>query len=155
MSPDDSAHPAVDALLDGLRCVLGDTCLLHRLAFAYRWNAAGPGAEAAEAEFDAQSRALGEALDPIAEHIRLLGGAAFCDYSREAAPNEAFASIGLLTTADMRRRLADGHRSALLSVEAAMDVAHDFGDFATLALLADRATAHRRHIWRSETPLER
>lgn len=137
------------ALVDAFCHVLGNTCRISRLAASFRWNASGPGAPLSEMCFREQAEELHSALDTIAIHIRMLGGAAILDYSDatvEAIPNDPSAMFSLKT---MHERLYASHTAACLSIETGIDLAEECGERASLRLLCHRLESHRHHAWRT------
>lgn len=138
----------VSEIADALCHVLGNTCRLARVAQCFGWNAVGRGALEAERCYLGQAEEMHAALDPIAQHIRMLGGVAVQNYSddlvRIALPNgKAMPTLGEMTTA-----MSAGHQETCLSISASLDIARGFDDLTSMHLLTTRWGAHKAHIWR-------
>ncbi|MEM8792455.1 MAG: hypothetical protein AAGE80_12620 [Pseudomonadota bacterium] len=135
-------------LTQALCHVLGNTCRVARVAQCFGWNAMGRGALEAERCYLNQAEEMHGALDPIAWHIRALGGIAVQNYSddlvRIAMPN----GDTMLCLAEMTATMSDAHHEICLSISAAMDVARDLDDLSSMNLLAARCSAHKAHFWR-------
>lgn len=130
---------------DALCHILGNTCRIARSATSYAWNVVGPGAYAARQCFRDQSHELHASVELIGDHIRALGGCAAFDYTDEVVALNPPANGVILDLPRMIANLTDAHRQACQSIKAAIDVARESDDEATVVLLAERLAAHRRH----------
>lgn len=134
------------SLAEGFVFVLGNNCTLIRISRCCAWNSTGSGAEEARSLFRSQVVELEAAQDALALRIMCLGSAPIPDDREDILLTGAgrfdYKSQSCSTFA---RLLADGHQNALMSIEAAADVAEDFRDRGSLLVLAQRLVAHQQH----------
>lgn len=134
------------AMVEALAHVLGNACRLTSLCRCCAWNVMGPGALSAAALFKSQAADLFAAQELVGERIVHLGGCAIPDDDdRIAVAPPSVVGDGETTPAVLLDLVIAGHEGAILSLEAASDVARDNEDHATSALLAERLLAHLRH----------
>ncbi|WP_299608637.1 ferritin-like domain-containing protein [uncultured Tateyamaria sp.] len=138
-------------LHESLCHILGNTCRLSRTAKSYEWNVSGRGAVLAQACFREQAEAMHMSIDPLAGHIVDLGGHAVLDYSDGVVAVNPPTANGIPTLSEMVRNLHEGHRQAIHSVGAAIDVAREADDESTVQLMAAHQAAHR--AWRRRLAL--
>ncbi|MEM9761678.1 MAG: ferritin-like domain-containing protein [Pseudomonadota bacterium] len=142
-------HPiGVPELADALCHVLGNTCRLARVAQCFGWNAMGRGALEAERCYLSQAEEMHTALDPIAQHIRMLGGVAVQDYSDDLVRISMPDSKLMPGLTEMTIAMSGAHEEICLSISAAIDVARGLDDPSSIQLLATRCGAHKIHAWR-------
>jgi DNA-binding ferritin-like protein len=143
--PDAATRDA--AMVEALAHVLGNTCRLFRASLCGRWNTVGPGAQEFAILCEAQAREMFEGQFPTADRIRLLSGPAVPDDSDNVVVGRpAELDFRQPTPIRVARMLADGHESAILSIEAACDVAEEIGDKGTHMVLNQRLIAHQGHL---------
>ncbi|MEO1315782.1 MAG: ferritin-like domain-containing protein [Pseudomonadota bacterium] len=128
--------------------MLGNTCRLARAAQCFGWNAMGRGALEAERCYLDQAEEMHTALDPIAQHIRMLGGVAVQDYSEDLV--RIALPYGRVMPGLIEKTIAmnGAHEEICLSISAAIDVARGLDDPSSVQLLARRYSAHKTHAWR-------
>lgn len=144
--------PKVDALIEALNHLLGNGCRLFRVAKCCSWNVTGKHSEAARRLFEGQAEEVWSAQHELAQHIRRLGGEAVPDDSDGIAvvrPQE----INYLRESlrGLASHLRTGHQNALLSIEAAEDVAAEVEDLDASRTFRVRIEAHSRHLHELET----
>ena len=132
-----------ETLYDALCHVIGNTCRIMRTAKSYGWNASGRGAIAAQQCFIEQAEELHNAIDPLARHLVGLGGSPIFDYSDAIVQVDPPTIDSIPTLAEMVDILANGHIQANHSIAAAMDIAREIDEVATVQILALRIAAHR------------
>lgn len=140
---DDSAPP----LLEAFSCILGNNCRLIRASRCCAWNGFGAAAHEAVEVFKDQARELFSAQDELAFRISALGGFAAPD-DREGVVAESYAEIESVRRSPimLARILERGHGEALLSIEAAAEVAEEFRDRVSQLILVQRMIAHQKHV---------
>jgi DNA-binding ferritin-like protein len=146
VSPTPTDEDRRAAMVEAWVHILGNGCRLFRVARICGWNVRGEGAERAASLFSAQAEEVWRAQDTIAARVRALGGLALPDDSDVVIVSRP-AEIDYLRclSYELALLLAHGHTSAIISLEAAGDVADAIGDFASQRLVAKRTRAHRLH----------
>ncbi|MEM8655014.1 MAG: ferritin-like domain-containing protein [Pseudomonadota bacterium] len=132
-------------ICDALCHILGNTCRIHRTTRSYEWNVSGAGAELVRQCLHDQADEMEEAIAPIAQQILGLGGKPIFDYSDGVVEVNPPSTGELPSLAEMVSKLYEGHTQAKLSVGAAIDVARDADELATMCFLAGRIDMHRAH----------
>lgn len=127
--------------------VLADSYALYLKTHGYHWNVRGPEFFALHGLFQQQYNEIWAALDDIAERIRALG---------ELAPQSpsAFANLTSIKDGDpekdareMLRDLISDHGVVIATARAALDVADEIGDEASVDLMTQRLAAHEKAAW--------
>ena len=135
--------------LCGALChILGNSCRIGRTAKSYEWNVSGRGAVYAEVCFREQADEMHAALAPLARHIRSLGGRAILDYSDAVVVVNPPTAADVPVPAQMCENLAEGHKQAIHSIGAAIDIAREMDELPTIQLLSLRIEAHRGSLHR-------
>ena len=133
-------------LADAFGHVLGNTCRLQYRTLCCKWNVRGPHALEAARLLGEQAVEMFHAQDLLAERLRLVNDVAI--------PNDGESLFGCQSTEldfrtaavlDLVLQLAESHQGAILSIEAACDVARDIDDYGALSVLGGRLVAHQRH----------
>ncbi|WP_299611575.1 ferritin-like domain-containing protein [uncultured Tateyamaria sp.] len=132
-------------ICDALCHILGNTCRIHRTTRSYEWNASGPGSELVRLCLHDQANEMRDAIGPIAQQILGLGGQPIFDYSDGVVAVNPPSGGDLPILSDMVDELYKGHTQAKLSIGAAIDVARDADELATMVFLAGRIDMHRAH----------
>lgn len=140
-----------DILTQALKIVLADTYSLYLKTHNYHWNVQGGKFLGLHNFFEETYTELAEAVDEIAETIRQLGQKAPGSFS-------AFAKLTTLKDGDenksakeMVKELADDQSAVMASIEKALTVAKEIDDEATIGMLVDRLTVHRKTKWMLES----
>jgi starvation-inducible DNA-binding protein len=146
VSPNPTDEDRRAAMIEAWVHILGNGCRLFRTARVCAWNVRGQGAERAAPLFAAQAKEVWRAQDIIAARVRALGGLALPDDS-DAVIVTRPAEIDYLRclSCELVVLLADGHKAAIVSLEAAGDVAEAINDEASQRLVTARAQVHRLH----------
>ena len=135
------------AVVEAFAHLLGHTCGLQRIAQSCEWNVSGPYWVEATALFRRQANELFRAQALIAGRIRAMGEVAIPEESDLLLPHaEATFCKETVDPHDLACILTGGHRQIIASIRAALDVAFDVDDRASLFLLDVRLLAHERHI---------
>ena len=134
------------SLIEAFSCILGNNCKLVRVLRRGAWNGAGAGALEACRLFNMQARELFDAQDDLAMRIVALGGFAEPDEREDVVVDGVDGGGPMMCSAlHFAVRLARGHGDALISIEAAADVAEECRDRVSLDILIRRLAAHQRH----------
>jgi DNA-binding ferritin-like protein len=146
----DAEMPSADqhrrAMAEAFGHVLGNNCRLFRTALCCSWNVRGRDALAAGAAFRAQADEMYAAQDQIAARLRFAGAAVVPDDSETIiVPRPAAADFDAMSAIEMAQLLATGHEGAILSIQAASDVAREVDDDGSMVVLGQRLVAHQTH----------
>lgn len=127
--------------------VLADSYLLYHTTQSCHWNVVGHQFRPLHEMFEEQYRALADAIDVIAERIRVLGFFTpgtlhdFMRLSRIEQPANVHRAERML------EQLIDGHDKVAERIRGAIVVAQKAEDEATVDLLVERLRAHEKMCW--------
>ncbi|MGE3176653.1 MAG: Dps family protein [Vicinamibacterales bacterium] len=131
----------------GLAKVLADTYLLYLKTHGFHWNVTGPQFQALHTLFMTQYTEMATAVDEIAERIRALGvfaPASYAQFSKLASVRE---EGGAPPAETMVGQLVEGHETLVRTIRAALPVAQEAHDEATIDLLVGRLGLHEKTAW--------
>ena len=134
-------------LVQHLAKVLADSYLLYHTTQFCHWNVVGSQFRPLHEMFEEQYRALAEAIDVIAERIRILGFYApgtLRDYLTLSSLEQP---TDLLAPEEMLEQLIACHEAVTDGILRAVPVAQRISDEATLDLLVERVRAHQKASW--------
>ena len=134
-------------LMNKLSVILADTYAIYLKTQNYHWHVKGPQFRALHGLFESQYLALAEAVDEIAERILIKGHnapATFKEYDQLKTIKDGDSNNA---ANDMVIELANDHSALLKDLNAAMDMAQDANDEATVNLLSNRIEAHEKSRW--------
>lgn len=140
-------NPNRELLAKGLAGWLADCYLLYNRTQLYHWNVEGPQFHALHQQFEGQYRALGEAVDTIAERIRTLG------YYTPGSLRELLQMSRLdqervaRDSQDMLLHLIEGHQQVVHRARELRPLAEDACDDATDDLLIERIREQEKMVW--------
>ncbi|MBN9669066.1 Dps family protein [Roseibium aggregatum] len=137
---------AAQTNIDTLKKALGETFRLYVQTHGYHWNVEGPNFRQLHNVFEEQYRNLWNALDEIAERIRILGAHApgsvadlMALAGEEAAPAQS--------ADDMTAKLIDAHEALAATLRDGIAAAGEAGDEVSAGLLTDRLEWHEKELW--------
>ncbi len=136
-----------DNLTKALVTVLADSYALYLKTHNFHWNVEGKRFYGLHNLFQTQYEELAIAVDDIAETIRQLGSKApgsFKTYSELTSIKDGNENA---SAEDMVEELANDQAVVMKSVTAALDIAKELDDEATIGLLVDRLSVHRKTEW--------
>lgn len=140
-----------DNLTKALVTVLADSYALYLKTHNFHWNVEGPRFYDLHNLFQTQYEELAIAVDDIAETIRQLG-------SKAPGSFKTFSGITSIQDGDenasaenMVKELAKDQATVMKSITAALEYAKEIDDEATIGLLVDRLTVHRKTQWMLES----
>ena len=140
-----------DNITQALKIVLADTYALYLKTHNYHWNVQGGKFLGLHNFFEEIYTELAEAVDEIAETIRQLGQKAPGSFS-------AFSKLTTLKDGDedksakeMVAELVEDQSAVMASIEKALIIAKENDDEATIGILVDRLTEHRKTKWMLES----
>ncbi|KAF3362241.1 hypothetical protein PHSC3_001208 [Chlamydiales bacterium STE3] len=130
-----------------LAICLADTYLVYTKTQNFHWNVRDPRFHSLHLFFEEQYKALAEAIDELAERIRMLDAkspgslSAFLDLTRldDAKDN--------LSADEMLKQLLQDHQSIIQWIRPAISKMANLGDEGTADLLVQRLRAHEQAAW--------
>ncbi len=130
-----------------LNLILADTYILYTKTQNFHWNIIDPRFYSLHLFFEKQYEELAEAIDEIAERIRMLGEQAPGSLKQFLEMTSIKESSALLHAPQMTKELLDGHESMIRYLREIIDLASKLGDEGTADLLIQRLRAHEKHVW--------
>ena len=140
-------NPPKRELAQQLTGVLADSYLLYHTTQFCHWNIVGGQFRALHEMFEEQYRALAEAVDMIAERIRILGFFTPGTLKDYAALSSNKQPEHMHEPEEMLEQLIEAQETVTRRIEAAIPVAHRVKDEATHDLLVERLRAHQKATW--------
>lgn len=135
------------ATVEKLEKALADSYTLYLKTQNYHWNIEGPQFGVLHAMFQEQYEDLAEAIDDIAENIRMLGEksiGSMASFSKIASMPEA--KEGANAT-EMLEDLSQSQVVMIETLQEAFDAAEEAGDEVVMDFLIQRMTTHRKNKW--------
>lgn len=134
-------------IAEGLSKVLADSYTLYLKTHNFHWNVTGPGFPQLHKLFEEQYTELAEAVDEIAERIRILGFPAPGSYKDFAKLSSIEEADGVPSAADMIKQLAADNEAVARTARSVFPAAESAEDEATVDLLTQRMAAHEKSAW--------
>lgn len=146
---------AIKPIVQDLSHLLADSYVLYIKTQNFHWNVTGPQFTVYHKFFEELYEGLKEAIDEIAERIRMLGSyapgslAEFQGLTRLAeVPASSFSAL------EMLQILLDDHRHIRINLIKAIEQTTRFNDFGTADFLTGRLRSHEKEIWMLESHLK-
>ncbi|HXF90482.1 MAG TPA: Dps family protein [Candidatus Nitrosotenuis sp.] len=139
---------------DALSRVLADSFSLYLKTLNYHWNVMGPHFSQLHKLFKELYEELEDAIDSIAERIRILGfhaPANYSDYMRLTVIKE---EKGHPEAFDMVRQLVLDNEYLIRRSHEVLSVAQSVADEATMDLMIKRIKSHGKRAWMLRSHLE-
>ncbi|HBH26698.1 MAG TPA: DNA starvation/stationary phase protection protein [Rhodospirillaceae bacterium] len=133
-----------------LRTVLADAHVLYFKTHAFHWNVTGPHFKSLHDMFGDQYTEIWNAIDEIAERIRMLGALAPSTHAELSAPATLKEAQGTPSAAQMVAALAADNRAIVATLYTALKAAQEADDEGTVALVTARIEAHEKAAWMLE-----
>ncbi|KTD74762.1 Dps family protein [Legionella waltersii] len=134
-------------IVKSLEVALADTYALYLKTQNYHWHVTGPQFKSLHELFEMQYTDLAEAVDQIAERLRILGHkapATFSEFIKLTSIKEGDSS---LNANSMVGELAKDNMLLIKDLSQAIKLAQDSGDEGTAAVLSERVAAHEKAHW--------
>lgn len=127
--------------------VLSNTYVLYVKTQNFHWNVVDPRFYSLHLLFEKQYEELADALDDLAERIRMIGGKApgsMQEFQQLATLEEGSSN----TSGDeMIQQLMEDHTVMADAIRASIASANDLGDDGTADLLVQRLRSHEKSSW--------
>lgn len=141
-------------VVDGIRKVFADTYALYLKSQNYHWNVTGPHFSPLHALFEEQYRELAEALDELAERLRILSVKAPGTFEEIQSLASIKSGIADQPAEKMLNDLLNGHTTLLRAIAGVLRAATDAADEGTVGLLSERLASHEKSAWMLRSTLE-
>jgi len=141
-------------LIKQLEIILADTYALYLKTQNYHWNVRGIHFKALHGLFEEHYIELAEAVDTIAEQIRVLGAlapATFKEFEKLKTLKDGNAKA---PANKMVKDLAKDHNTLVKDLNRALELAEEAHDEGTANVLSDRVSAHEKARWMLEVSAE-
>jgi len=140
-----------DNLIKAMHAVLADSYAIYLKTHNFHWNVEGKRFYDLHNLFEAQYTELAIAVDDIAETIRQLGSKAPGSFKKYIELANIKDGDENTSADDMVKELANDQAVIAKTVNIALDIAKELDDEATIGLLVDRLTVHRKTQWMLES----
>lgn len=143
--------PAPKAIVAGLNKVLADSFVLYFKTHSFHWNVVGPDFKPLHDFFGQLYTELWNAIDEIAERLRIMGERA-PETLKDILAAASMKETGQLPDAEgMIEILAADNRALAETMKGVLKKAMDAGDDVTADLLIQRITVHEKAAWMLES----
>jgi starvation-inducible DNA-binding protein len=136
-----------EQVINKLSVLLADTYAVYLKTQNYHWHVVGPQFSALHQLFETGYKELAEAVDQIAERIRIMGclaPATFTEYQRLKTIQDGRSDI---SANQMLLDLVHDHGLLLNDIDQALQLAQQAKDEGSVDLLTDRMSAHEKMRW--------
>lgn len=136
-----------DHIVNKLTILLANTYALSLKTQNYHWHVVGSQFQMYHALFETQYRALAEAVDQVAERIRMLGHlapATFNEYQHLKTIQDGHADA---SANQMLLDLVHDHTVLLEDIHNVLKLSQQEQDEGSVSLLTDRVSAHEKMRW--------
>lgn len=134
-------------LVDSLTKVLADSFVLYFKTHAFHWNVVGPNFRALHEMFEEQYSEIWASIDVTAERIRSLEAMAPINLDAMKARATLQETGQIPDAMAMVQQLANDNLEIVNTIYAALRVAQDAGDEATIDMLNARTRVHEQYAW--------
>lgn len=134
-------------LVHRLAVLLADTYTLYLKTQNYHWHVIGPLFKPLHGLFEEQYESLADAVDSIAERIRILGHqapATFSEFQRLKTIQDGHSDA---SANQMLTDLVGDHTTLLHDIKQVLLLAEKCDDVGTVSLLEERVVSHEKMRW--------
>lgn len=144
-----------DVIINKLSIIMADTYALYLKTQNYHWHVQGPQFKNLHELFEMQYRELAEAVDEVAERIRIMGHKAPATFKEFEQLKRLKDGNSSNDANQMVTELAQDHDTLVKDINQAMRLAQENNDEGTVNLLSDRLSAHEKARWMLNASRER
>lgn len=130
-----------------LNLILADTYILYVKTQNFHWNIVDPRFDTLHQFLEKQYEELAEAIDEIAERIRILGERAPGTLKQFLDMTSYKESNGEENSDDMLQQLIEDHEAMCQHLRERIERSNELGDIGTSDLLTQRLRAHEKSAW--------
>lgn len=134
-------------LAQNLSLILADTYVLYAKTQNFHWNVIDPRFYSLHLLLEKQYEELAEAIDEIAERIRMLGEIAPGSLKQFIEMTSLKESDGDIDGDEMLEQLTNDHKTLCRYIRERIELASKLGDEGTADLLIQRLRAHEKNAW--------
>lgn len=134
-------------LAQNLGLILADTYVLYAKTQNFHWNVTDPRFYFLHQLFEKQYQELAEAIDEIAERIRILGERSPGTLKQFIEMSSLKETDGDISADEMLEALLKDHETLCLYIRERIELATKLGDEGTADLLIQRLRAHEKSAW--------
>lgn len=134
-------------LVQALTVVLADTYTLYLQTQNFHWNVTGENFPQYHAMFEDQYDEYAEAIDVIAENIRMLGAKAPGTFGQFQELSTLHMQAEVTSAQAMIKTLVDQTEGVIKSLKAAEAIADELDQLDTEDLMVERLRAHSKFLW--------
>lgn len=138
-------------LVHRLTVLFADTYTLYLKTQSYHWHVVGPLFKSLHILFEEQYKLLADAVDELAERLRMLGHqvpATFSEFQRLKTIQDGHSDAN---ANQMLAELARDHSTLIQEMKQILALAEKSGDVATATLLSERVVGHEKMRWMLST----
>lgn len=141
-------------VVDNLKVILADTYVLYVKTQNFHWNITGPQFRELHLFFEGLYKELANAVDDIAERIRMLHRRAPGTMQTFLKLTSIKESEEALSEDEMLSQLFADHEKMIKSLKSRIQICQNDGDEGTADLLIQRLRAHEKAAWMLRSHLE-
>lgn len=141
-------------IVSELSIFLADTYLLYVKTQNFHWNVKDPRFFSLHNFFEEQYRSLAEAIDEIAERIRMLDAKTPGSLSEFLDLTRLEDARGNLSADEMLKQLLKDHQSIIQWIRPQIELISSLGDEGSADLLIQRLRAHEKAVWMLKSQLK-
>lgn len=134
-------------LVNKLSIILADTYALYLKTQNYHWHVKGAQFKSLHDLFEGQYRELAEAIDAVAERLRIMGHKAPATFKEFEQLKTIQDGNSDLNSNAMVGELATDNATLVKDLNKAMVLAQSANDEGTIGLLAERIAMHQKAHW--------
>ncbi|HKZ00538.1 MAG TPA: Dps family protein [Rhabdochlamydiaceae bacterium] len=135
------------AIADGLTVLLADTYALYLKTQNFHWNLKGADFFSLHLLFEKQYSKMAEAIDEIAERIRILDMMAIGSFGALKKNTTIKDEDKSLNIKDMIKELLEGHETLIRGARKLAELADKNVDFASMDLIGRMIGTHEKFAW--------
>lgn len=141
------------ALIQALNQVLAETYALYLDTQTAHWNVAGPEFAALHNLFESQYTELADAIDEIAERIRIIGALVPANLRKFADLSSLTEYVHTSNSNDILKHLCTNHTQIMQTLNSALACAHQATNEVSIDLLVQRLRFHEKTHWMLQASL--
>ena len=140
-------EPTSSSVVGALEKALADTYLLYLKTQNFHWNVTGPTFKLLHEMFGSQYDDLAEAVDLLAEQIRILGSFSPGSFSQFSELSSIEEETDILSSEKMIAQLINDNEIVIESLKELISVSNSNNDDATADIGIERIRVHSKAIW--------
>jgi len=147
MKPVTQLNNQTDAVAEAITRVLADTYAVYFKTHAFHWNVEGINFHTLHTLFEEQYTEMWQAIDVIAERIRMLDSYAPSSYNQMAAITTIEDTVTPPSDIDMLKQLITDHEKLITTLKNSLPIAQQAEDEVSVGILLQRMEIHEKTLW--------